>query len=64
LRRRKSIEPVDTGPSAVDVELARQWVAAGYFVKLHNYSKPFPDRALEAEAQELATRIHRMAELF
>jgi hypothetical protein len=63
--RRKDRAPVaDSGPSVVDIELARQWVAASHFVKRADHNRPFADRELEAEAMELATRIHHMSELF
>lgn len=64
MRRRKPAEPVDSGPSAVDIELARQWVAASHYVKRADQNRPFADRELEAEAMELVARIVRMSELF
>ncbi|MEU9400641.1 hypothetical protein [Streptomyces sp. NPDC048242] len=63
-RRKRNDALIDTGPSALDVEIARHSVAAGHFVKVTDYDKPFTDSELEVKAQKLAVRFHRMAEMF
>ena len=67
--KRKKRAPVDSGPSAEDLQYGRLGVMYGLCdgdpevferVRDHDHAEPFADAALEAEAREFAERHRHM----